>query len=97
MPRLILSRRAVADLQRCREFLAERDAAAAVRAAGAIASGLRLLTITPQAGRPVQAEPAFRELVIPFGATDYVALYAFDRDKGAATILAIRHQREAGY
>ncbi len=97
MPRLILSRRAVADLQRCRKFLADRDAAAAVRAADAISAGLRLLTRTPQAGRPVIAEPTFRELVIPFGATGYVALYCFDRDDDAVTILALRHQREAGY
>lgn len=97
MPRLILSRRAVADIARCREFLAERDDAAANRAAAAIATALRLLTTTPAAGRPVAAQPEFRELIIPFGATGYVTLYAHDPANDAVVILTLRHQREAGY
>jgi plasmid stabilization system protein ParE len=97
LPRLILSRRAVADIRRCRQFLAERNDAAANRAAAAIANALRILTMTPAAGRPITATPRFRELIIPFGATGYVALYAHDVAEDAVVILAVRHQREAGY
>jgi plasmid stabilization system protein ParE len=38
-----------------------------------------------------------RELVISRGRTGYVALYSFEEDRDAVLILAIRHQREAGY
>jgi plasmid stabilization system protein ParE len=38
-----------------------------------------------------------RELVISRGRTGYVALYSFEEDRDAVLILALRHQREAGY
>ena len=38
--------------------------------------------------------PEFREWLISFGDSGYVALYRFDGEE--AVILAIRHQREAG-
>jgi mRNA-degrading endonuclease RelE of RelBE toxin-antitoxin system len=37
-----------------------------------------------------------RELVIPFGAAGYVALFEIE-DNETVTILAIRHQREEDY
>ena len=40
-------------------------------------------------------EPEFREWFITFGDSGYVSLYRFDG--ATAVILAIRHQREAGY
>ena len=40
--------------------------------------------------------PFLRELVIPFGATGYVALFEIDGDK-SVSILAVRHQREDDY
>ncbi|MFD1788154.1 type II toxin-antitoxin system RelE/ParE family toxin [Sphingomonas floccifaciens] len=78
-------------------FLAERDSAASARAAAAISDAFRKLGSTPAIGRPVRAHPPFRELVIAFGTTGYVALYAYDTDRDAVVILALRHQREAGY
>ena len=97
VPRLILTERGVADIERCRVFLANRDKTASTRAASAIATALRRLTDTPAMGRPVPGHPPFRELVIPFGTTGYVALYAHDATDDAVVILALRHQREAGY
>lgn len=38
-----------------------------------------------------------RELIIPFGAAGYVALYRHDPMEDAVYLLAFRHQREAGY
>ena len=40
-------------------------------------------------------EPEFREWRIDFGDSGYVALYYYDDD--TAVVLAVRHQREAGY
>lgn len=46
-------------------------------------------------GRPV--EHGLRELVISRGRTGYLALYSVEETADAILILAIRHQREAGY
>lgn len=97
MPRLILTERAVADVERCRLFLSARDEAASARAAASIAAALRKLTEAPVIGRPLRTHPPFRELVIPFGTTGYVALYVHAVADDAVVILALRHQREAGY
>jgi hypothetical protein len=40
-------------------------------------------------------EPEYREWPIPFGSIGYLALYRFDGQ--TAIIVALRHQREAGY
>jgi plasmid stabilization system protein ParE len=49
----------------------------------------------PEIGRLVQHN--FRELIISRGKTGYVALYEYDKDSDVVLVLAIRHQREAGY
>ncbi|GAB1394795.1 hypothetical protein MASR1M60_29590 [Rhodocyclaceae bacterium] len=38
--------------------------------------------------------PFLRELVIPFGAVGYVALFEID-DAETVSVLAVRHQRES--
>jgi plasmid stabilization system protein ParE len=49
----------------------------------------------PLIGRAV--ESGCRELVISRGRSGYVALYRYDEARDDVLILAIRHQREAGY
>ena len=60
-----------------------------------IAETVELLRRHPLVGRP--AEHGLRGLVISRGQTGYLALYSFDERVDAVLILAIRHQREAGY
>jgi plasmid stabilization system protein ParE len=38
-----------------------------------------------------------RELLISQGKTGYVALYAYEAPHDAILVLAVRHQREAGF
>jgi plasmid stabilization system protein ParE len=95
MPRLIVTAGAAAGLERCQSFLEKQSVTAADRAGRAIAAHLLRLEATPQMGRPTDGE--MRELVIPFGASGYVALYRFEPDEDAIYLLAFRHQREAGY
>lgn len=96
MPRLIWSPPALADVQRLFNFLASKDEDAARRAIKIIRAGVKILAHQPQAGRPVEdMDPAFREWLIDFGSSGYIALYHFDGE--TATILAVRHQKEAGY
>ena len=97
MPRLIITEGAALGLERCRTFLDEKSPQSAARAGQTIAARLLMLETTPQMGRPFDMEPALRELPISFGGSGYVALYHFDPDADAVYVLAIRHQREAGY
>ena len=95
MPRLIWSAPALTDVQRLYRFLAPKDEAAARRAIKTIRAGVKILSHQPEVGRPVEdMDPAFREWLIDFGNSGYIALYRFDGE--TATVLALRHQKEAG-
>jgi plasmid stabilization system protein ParE len=95
LARLSYSEQALADLERLTDFLIETDPSAAAETVGLIEEAVALLTRHPLIGRPV--ESAMHELVISRGRTGYVALYSFEPGPDAVLILAIRHQREAGF
>ena len=96
MPRLIWSEPALRDVRRLYRFLAEKNANAAGRAAKAIRDGAKVLARHPEIGRPLEdMEPEYREWLIDFGDSGYVALYHYDGE--TALVVAVRHQREAGY
>jgi plasmid stabilization system protein ParE len=96
MPRLIWSPRALYDVERVYHFLAEKNLDAAKRAAKAIRERVRVLARQPEIGRPVdEMEPEYREWLIPFGESGYAVLYHYDGQ--TAVIVAVRHQKEAGY
>jgi plasmid stabilization system protein ParE len=95
MPRLIWSPPALRDVQRLYRFLADNNPDAARRAVKGIRDGVKLIAHQPGIGRPVEdMETEYREWLIEFGASGYVALYRYDGQ--TAVILAVRHQREAG-
>ena len=91
---------AEADLIRLYEFVLSNDAsdwAVAERALTAIRNAIKSLQQSPFSYRKaIRDNPFLRELVIPFGASGYVALFEIDDDK-TVTILALRHQREEDY
>ena len=95
MAKLIYSDRALADLERLSDFLLASDALAAAETVDLIAEAVGLLSRHPLIGRPV--EWGLRELVISRGRTGYVALYSVEDEHNAVLVLAIRHQREAGF
>jgi plasmid stabilization system protein ParE len=96
VPRLIWAPPALHDVQRLYRFLAEKNTDAAKRAVKSIREGVKVLAHQPAVGRPVEdMEPEFREWLIDFGDSGYIALYRYDGE--TAVILAVRHQREAGY
>ncbi len=96
MPRLIWSVAALLDVQRAHRFLYEKNPAAASQAVIAIRDGVKIIAQHPEIGRPAEEMvPEYREWIIPFGGSGYLALYHFDRQ--TAVILAVRHQREVGY
>lgn len=96
MPSLIWTPAALKDLQRLHHFLREHDATAARSAIKRIRDAIKILALQPGAGRPIPELPSeFREWVIDFGRSGYIALYRRDGDR--VLILAVRHQSEAGY
>jgi plasmid stabilization system protein ParE len=85
------------DLQRLYNFLLDHDLQAARRAREAIGKSMEFLRDFPFACRTVTPDnPFLREMLIPFGAMGYVALFEIE-DNETVTILAVRHQREEDY
>ena len=96
MPRLIWSPSALRDVQRLYRFLATKNPDAARRAVKAMRAEVEVLALQPAIGRPIEDLPeAFREWVIDFGDSGYVARYRIDAE--VVTILAVRHQKEVGF
>ncbi len=86
---------ALADLDRLFDFIAATDPVAGGFACATILDAVEILERHPLIGRPVGG--GLRELVISHGRAGYVALYRVSPAADRVEILAIRHQREAGY
>ncbi len=92
---MIWSENAIAGLSRLRRFLADKSPSASQRAISEIRRALKILDQHPAVGRPVAgAVGDVRELIVRFGHYGYIVRYR--NDDGETTILAVRHQREAG-
>ncbi len=83
------------DLERLEAFLVHAGNPMAGMLLPFIMDALAILALHPAIGRPVESRQ--RELIIQRGRTGYLARYAYQRDWPHATVLRIRHQREAGY
>jgi len=95
LARIIFSQIALADLEELTDFLIEVDPLAAAETVDLIEEAIGVLKRHPLIGRQVESD--LRELIISRGKTGYVAIYSYEADQDAILILAIRHQREAGY
>lgn len=95
MAEIVYTGRALSDLERLTDFLLASDPSAASATAELIIEAVSVLARHPWIGRP--AEGDLRELVISRGKSGYVALYSHEVAQDVVLVLAIRHQREAGY
>lgn len=96
MPQLIWSPQALLDVQRPYRFLASKNKDAAQRAVTAIRQSVKVLSLQPGMGRPVEGmDNEFRDWIIDFGDSAYVDRYRSEAEK--VIILAVRHQKEAGF
>lgn len=93
MPAVYFSQRALSDLERVIDSLAQEAPAIATEAANEIVNATKILQRHPLIGRPVGN---LHELVISKGRSGYVALYRYLPEPDRVDILAIRHQRESG-
>lgn len=87
--------RALRDLERVVAFAVEHEPATADAVTQRVLRAVELLAESPLIGRPVEA--GLRELVVSRGRTGYVVLYRFDAERDRVLVLALRHQREAGF
>lgn len=94
MARISYAGQALADLERISDFV-ETSGGDTLETLDLIDDAVSMLARHPFIGR--QVEDGLRELVISQGKTGYVALYSFEVEYDAILVLAIRHQREAGW
>lgn len=94
MPRLVLSSEAIEDLERVRDFLAQRSPPAAAKAQATIVEHLQKLQLFPTIYRPVPDRPDEREVVIAFGSYGYVMRFRYDQVADLVVVLRIWHQHE---
>ena len=94
MARISYAGQALGDQERISDFLSN-GGGDALEALDLIDEAVAILARHPFIGR--QVEDGLRELVISQGKTSYVALYGVEAEYDAVLVLAIRHQREAGW
>ncbi len=95
MARIVYSLKALIDLERLVDFLQNENPIEAVKTVKLITEAVQILENHPLIGRPV--ERGLKELVISRGKSGYLALYSFEPIQDTILVLAVRHQREAGY
>jgi plasmid stabilization system protein ParE len=95
MARVQIATRALADLERLFDFLADHNPKLARERMLSVRRAFDLLSDHPLLGR--QAEDGRRELILSRGKFGYVAKYRWVSSEDVVLILAVRHQLEAGY
>jgi len=93
--RVEVTEHALADLERLFDFIAEQDPARARKQVVSVRRAFELLAEHPLLGR--EAEEGRRELILSRGRYGYIAKYRWLLAEDVVLILAVRHQREAGY
>jgi plasmid stabilization system protein ParE len=92
MPQIILSAKAIRDLQRFRNYLLQFNEDAAQKAAVAIIETTNLLLTAPNLGKPLEDMPEYRQLITKFGAGIFTICYRLDFDR--IIIVTIKHSKE---
>jgi plasmid stabilization system protein ParE len=95
MAHVQITTRALADLERLFDFLADHDPKLARERMLSVRRAFEVLADHPLLGR--QAEDGRRELILSRGKFGYVAKYRWVPADDVVLILAVRHQLEAGY
>ena len=95
MARVVVTARALADPERLFDFLVEENPRRARQQLSSVRKALELLAEHPLLGR--DAEDGRRELALSRGRSGYLAKYRWLPREDVVLILAVRHQREAGF
>lgn len=92
---IVFDEGALEDLERIFDFTRDLDLEWALSQIRRVRRAVEILDEHPLIGRRVSGE--LRELVISSGKTGFVALYQYEELDDLVRILAVRHQREAGF
>ena len=84
------------DVDRLRDFIKSDNPRAAQRAAKRIIEGVKLLQENPEVGVPVENLVDYRDLILGFGAGDYIIRYRIEMTS-RVTIVRVRHSKEKGF
>jgi plasmid stabilization system protein ParE len=95
MAHIEISTQALQDLERLFDFIAAENPELATQQLLSVRRALALLAEHPLLGR--NAEDGRRELILSRGRYGYIAKYRWLPKEDLVMILAVRHQREAGY
>jgi plasmid stabilization system protein ParE len=95
LAKVIYTHQALIDLERLADFLVETPPHSAAATIDLITETTVLLERHPYIGSLSVDE--LRGLIISQGKSGHVALYSYEENQDTVLILAIRHQREAGY
>ena len=95
MPQINFAPATIEDLAILSNFLHQNNPLAAKQAGLAIIKAIKILSDYPQAGRPDDDDSEYRELIIDFGNSGYVAKYHYKNDQ--VTVVKVKHQKEVGY
>jgi toxin ParE1/3/4 len=91
---ILLSRDAVDDIERLRDFLDRNNPDAARRALASIWAAIDRLQEFPDLGMSTE-DAGIRQIVVRFGVSGYIVRYAVLREDGDILITRIWHGREA--
>jgi plasmid stabilization system protein ParE len=102
MAKVKLTANVLTKLEQIEFYYVGQGEVVAKRAISTIFAALNRVSNHPLSGRPQQSlahpnYPDLREVVIPFGATGFVALYRIDAETDSIVVLALKHQREEKY
>ena len=92
VPQIVWLPEALADIQRLRLFLEDKNPTAATRAGRVLQAGSKRLAGFPEMGQPMNDGTDRRELFLPFGAGCYVLRYIKDRQE--VVIIRVWHSKE---
>jgi plasmid stabilization system protein ParE len=84
------------DVARLRNFIKSENPRAAKRAAKRIVAGVITLQENPEAGVPVENFIDYRDLMLSFGAGEYIIRYRRET-ASRIVIIRIRHSKEEGF
>jgi len=93
MPRIIYTPSAISDLVRLAKFLSTKDKMVAKRAISLIRSDIEKAAILPDRYRPAPDLMHFREIIIDFGSSGYIARFRHEQGDDIL-IVRIKHQLE---
>tara|TARA_B110000093_G_C12911259_1_gene384859 strand:+ start:445 stop:738 length:294 start_codon:yes stop_codon:yes gene_type:complete len=84
------------DVARLRNFIKSENPRAAKRAAKRIVAGVIILQENPEAGVPVENFIDYRDLMLSFGAGEYIIRYRRET-ASRIVIIRVRHSKEEGF